>query len=63
MTKRKAHYRDDSNFSCKSQEEVDKFNQLRRGYKSPMIGFEEDFFVNMLKQQYQLEKDLETMKI
>ena len=50
MTKRKAHYRDDSNFSCKSQEEVDKFNQLRRGYKSPMIGFEEDFFVNMLKQ-------------
>ena len=63
MTKRKAHYRDDSNFSCKSQEEVNKFNELRRGYKSEMVGFEEDFFVNMLKTQYQLEKDLESMKI
>jgi hypothetical protein len=49
MKKMKGHYRDDSNFSCKSQEEVDKFNELRRGYKSPMVGFEEDFFVNMLK--------------
>ena len=49
MKKMKGHYRDDSNFSCKSQEEVDKFNELRRGYKSPMVGIEEDFFVNMLK--------------
>jgi hypothetical protein len=63
MKNRNNHYRDYSNFSCKSQEEVDSFNQLRRGYKSPMIGFEEDYFVNMLKIQYQLEKELETMKI
>lgn len=28
-----------------------------------MVGFEEDFFVNLLKTQYQLEKNLETMKI
>lgn len=31
------------------QEDVDTFNEMRRGYKSPMPGFEEDFFVNMLK--------------
>lgn len=48
--------------SFKSQEEIDYFNQLRRGYKSPMRGFGEDFFVNLLKTQYQLESELELMK-
>ena len=28
-----------------------------------MPGFEEDFFVNMLKQQYRLESELENMKV
>jgi hypothetical protein len=41
--------RPQSEMSFKSQDEIDYFNQMRRGYKSPMQGFGEDFFVNLLK--------------
>ena len=44
-----------SELSFNSQENIDTFNELRRGYKSPMRGFGEDFFVNLLKTQYTLE--------
>lgn len=54
--------RPQSEMSFKSQDEIDYFNQLRRGYKSPMQGFGEDFFVNLLKTQYKLESELELMK-
>ena len=46
----------------KNKEEIDEFNTVRRGYVSPMKGFEEDFFVSLLKTQFQLEKELEQLK-
>ena len=54
--------RSKSTLSFYHQREIDDFNQLRRGYKSPMPGFEEDFFAEMLKAQYQLELELERFK-
>lgn len=54
--------RSKSTISFYHQAEIDNFNKLRRGYASPMPGFEEDFFVEMLKGQYQLELALERFK-
>ena len=51
-----------SEVSFNSQEDVDGFNMMRRGYQSPMRGFGEDFFMNLLKTQYDLETELERMK-
>lgn len=59
---RKKTQRANSELSFKSQEEVDNYNKLRLGYKSPMEGFGEDFFVSLLKSQYHLELELERMK-
>lgn len=51
-----------SEMSFRSQEDLNDYNVMARGYKSPFPGFGEDFFVNMLKTQYVLEQDLERMK-
>ena len=48
-TQRKKTQRANSELSFKSQEEIDNYNFLRLGYKSPMEGFGEDFFVSLLK--------------
>lgn len=40
----------------------DKYSKLRRGYKSPMPGNEEEIFVSIMKEQMNLEKELEILK-
>ena len=51
-----------SEFEFNSQEEIDEFYMSKWGYKSNMGGFAEERLAGLLKQQYQLEYELEKAK-